>query len=131
MKNKTCSECRFLGSAKETGLCEKRQICLYPEERPVCSKFEQKVVTNGDKIRQMSNEELAELLTNPPCFICSKGDAGGECTDTWVKKNCKEAIIVRLNAPADVCVKQNENDDTQTDLCKVDDTESEGKDEVR
>ena len=62
---------------------------------------EQKVITNGDIIRQMSDEELAELLTNPPCFICSKGDAGGEYTDTWVKKNCKEAIIVRLNAPAE------------------------------
>ena len=30
-----------------------------------------------------------------------------------------------LNAPAD-CVKQNGNDDTQTDLCKADNTESEG-----
>lgn len=99
MENKTCGECKWFVLNSE-GRCRSNE----GEENAnndCCSFFEPKVITNGDVIRQMSDEELAELLTNPPCFICSKGDAGGECTDTWVKKNCKEAIIVRLNAPAE------------------------------
>jgi hypothetical protein len=35
-----------------------------------------------------------------------------------------DRFVARLNAPAD-CVKQNCNHDTQTDLCKADNTESE------
>ena len=53
MANKTCGECRYLGNAKKTGLCEKRQVCLYPDDRPTCRNFEQKVITNGDVIRQI------------------------------------------------------------------------------
>lgn len=91
MSSETCEECKhyFSCSAAYEGNC-------------VCDDFIAAVpLTYGDKVRQMSNEELAELLTNPPCFVCSKGDAAGECTDTWRKKDCKSAILERLNAPAE------------------------------
>ena len=39
-----------------------------------------------------------------------------------------DATMEYLNAPAD-CVKQNGNHDTQADLCKVDNTESEVSDD--
>ena len=103
MSNKTCGECRYYVS--ELKRCNMRKIiCNIQPTDTGCSCFERKPIpkpTNGDVIRQMSNEELAELLTNPPCFVCSKGDAAGECTDTWRKKDCKSAILERLNAPAE------------------------------
>jgi hypothetical protein len=43
-------------------------------------------------------------------------------------KTCADGVEAWLNAPAD-CVKQNGNHDTQADLCKADNTESEGEDE--
>lgn len=97
--DKACGECRFFES--------KEFICCHSGDETeayfnACSEFEPiPKPTNGDVIRQMSNEELAEFLTNPPCFVCSKGDAAGECTDTWRKKDCKSAILERLNAPAE------------------------------
>lgn len=92
MKTKTCGECKHCSSC-----CSWVKPDINANS---CEDFEPKTLTNGDKIRQMSDEELAELLTNPPCFICSKGDAGGECTDTWANKNCKEAILAKLKTEA-------------------------------
>lgn len=89
MENKTCVECRYLGSAKETGLCEKRKICLYPEELPACNCFEQKPkMTNGDKIRQMGDKELAHIFAYP-CppdkeARCCGGD-NEQCEACWLE----------------------------------------------
>lgn len=51
----------------------------------------------------------------PPLELCQKIPAD-EFLENW------------LNAPAD-CVKQNGKNDTQADLCKADNTESEMEDE--
>lgn len=87
MENKTCVACRYLGSAKETGLCEKRKICLYPEELPACNCFEQRPkMTNGDKIRQMSNEELANLFADacpPKMHKKCRGSLREDCFACW------------------------------------------------
>ena len=81
-----------------------------------CVCFSQKVITNGDKIRQMSNVELADLLD---CNCCS------EQKNDWCNHiSCKQGKLAWLNAPAD-CVKQTAENDTQTDLCKADDTQKE------
>jgi hypothetical protein len=93
---KTCGECRFFES-KEFICC--RSGDKVAEHLAACFDFEpvtEQKPTNGDKIRQMSDKELAELLTTPPCFMCSKGDAAGECTDTWREKDCKNAILIKL-----------------------------------
>jgi hypothetical protein len=93
MKTKTCGECLYY----DDPFCDYHEMQV-ARMRKSCDLFEpkEKPPTNGDKIRQMSDDELAELLTTPPCFMCSKGDASGECTDPWEKKNCKNAILIKL-----------------------------------
>lgn len=100
MKNKTCGECRHLECAKKIGFCQKMKYPLCPAEIPSCANFEQKIITNGDKIQQMSNEKLAELFaTLTDC---------GNCDDCPVKDYCTTeccdpipAWIAYLNAPAE------------------------------
>lgn len=88
MKNKTCGECRHLGSAKETGVCEKRKICLYPEELPACSNFAQKVITNGEKLWNSGYDSVITF------------------SKTWMEKfSCWAEAEDWLNAPADEEVK--------------------------
>lgn len=98
MENKTCVDCRFLGRAKETGLCGKRQICIYPEEERVCSEFEPKVITNGDRIRQMSNEELVEFMKDVAAGICEHcvRPENYDCSHL-----CHIGLLGWLNAPAE------------------------------
>ena len=128
MANKTCGECIHFDS--EISMC-----CLHDDHfvesyynTVACDKFEPvPKPTNGDKIRAMSNEELAiEFATITNC---------GNCDDCSVKDYCTTeccdpipAWIAYFNAPAD-CVKQNGNHDTQPNLSKADNTESEGEDE--
>jgi hypothetical protein len=65
-----------------------------------CDKFQSRIVTNGDKIRLMSNEELAiEFATITDC---------GNCDDCPVKDYCTTeccdpipAWIAYFNAPAE------------------------------
>jgi hypothetical protein len=58
MKNKTCGECR------------KHDIdCIIAKQAPACDFFEPKVITNGDRIRSMSDVELADILS-PRCEVC-------------------------------------------------------------
>lgn len=118
--SKTCGECRYFKNGKcyffhNTRVCaESIHPCWYFKPKP----------TNGDKIRGMSNEELAKTL--PICKLCAYY---GKClTDTDKIGQCYNGRLEYLNAPAD-CVKQNGNHHTQADLCKVDNTESGGEDE--
>ena len=91
MKNKTCGECRFFES--------KEFICCHSGDDTeahfiACLEFEPiPKPTNGDVIRQMSNEELAELIDNS-CKACAKDVT--EC-DT----ECVNGILAWLNAPAE------------------------------
>jgi hypothetical protein len=64
---------------------------VMPPMTRACSRFEPP--TNGDKIRQMSNEKLAELFDNS-CKVCAKDIV--EC-DT----DCIAGILAWLNAPAE------------------------------
>ena len=49
-------------------------------------------MTNGDKIRQMSNEELADIINFSPCLMCIK--TGERCHGEF---NCKEGIKAYLD----------------------------------
>jgi hypothetical protein len=77
----------------------------------------------------MDNEELKtygvfELGACPRFYKRLTCPKQGDCDVT----DMEACWLNWLNAPAD-CVKQNGNHDTQADLCKADNTESEGKDE--
>jgi hypothetical protein len=118
MTSKTCGECKHCANKKIIATCE--HIGIVTGDIPACSsKFEPKTITNGDVIRQMSNEELAVFFEKGMCHRCIyHGEYS--CNPSF----CKIGIKAWLNAPAD-CVKQNGNDDTQADLCKTDNTERE------
>jgi hypothetical protein len=98
MNNKTCGECKHYNDAMFH--CEKFD-CM-AEAFNTCEDFEQKVITNGDVIRQMSNEELATWgmydLGNCPTFeksqTCPKR---GECSASEVE----DCWLAWLNAPAE------------------------------
>ena len=67
-----------------------------------CSRFEPP--TNGDRIRQMSNEELAELFAlNCMCDTCPLKDVecvgDGETERTYA--HCYDKFNSYLNAPAE------------------------------
>lgn len=84
MQNKTCGECRFLESVQKMGICEKQGMPLCPSELPSCSKFEQKVVTNGEKIWNSGYDAV---------IIFAK---------TWMGKfSCWAEAEAWLNAPAE------------------------------
>ena len=133
MKNKTCGECRHLESIEPMGLCKTmvKPLCL--SKLPACSNFEQKVITNGDIIRQGGDEALIAYSDKIYCDVCAYCDVSDNafahchCPEG---KECEDGRLAWLNAPAD-CVKQNGVDDTQPDLRKADYTESEVEDDVR
>ena len=61
MKSKTCGECKHCEIDEITATCNLHCL-ICNSENSACKDFEPKVITNGDKIRSMSNEELATLL---------------------------------------------------------------------
>lgn len=124
-----CEECRY----------HKNNRCMlpcytinHPAENSACHRFEVKTPpTNGDVIRQGGDYALAHFKSEHRCNVCAYAapiDTAPACRRPEGKV-CFDGMLAWLNAPAD-CVKQNGNDDTQTDLCKADNTESEGEDEI-
>lgn len=59
MESKTCGECRYYVSNRHGGVCTLISDAMCNDDE-ACDNFEKP--TNGDKIRSMSNEELASLL---------------------------------------------------------------------
>ena len=108
-KSKTCLECRYLGDAKEPGLREKRQICTYPEEITACIHFEPiPPPTAGDKIRQLNNADLAEMLVYPVKPMNVNGNIYYEFTSCLLLGKSypmrDQAVFLtekRLNAPVE------------------------------
>ena len=75
MKNKTCGECRIYDHFHN--LCVIGGDIEPTETAKGC--FEPKIITNGDKIRQMTNSQLSKFLARiSNCNVCfpdnSKGD---------------------------------------------------------
>ena len=92
---KTCGECKHLN--KELAFCHKCGAKWIKETDGVNCKYFEKITppTNGDKIRQMSNEELAKLRVYHcppvPAEFC-KGTDTVKCVKCW---------LAWLNAPAE------------------------------
>lgn len=127
MKNKTCGDCRYY--EHPAGQCSKvieYNNCHITDK--ACEYFEPKQ-TNGDRIRQGGDDALidfADGIRRKMCYFCAFFK-DKSCVDKT--GDCWAGIRAWLNAPADVCVKQNGNHDTQPGLCVADNTESEGEDE--
>ena len=124
MKNKTCGECLYY----DAPFCDYHAMKV-ASTRKSCDLFDskEKPPTNGDVIRQGGNQALAEFKGKLSCEVCAY--ANTDCrAPAGRPSDCKSGVLAWLNAPAD-CVKQNGDHDTQTDLCKTDNTESEGEDE--
>ena len=82
-----------------------------------CEKFKPKVMTNGDRIRQMSNEELNNVIDCPY----------DGCIHSFEDYKCSDCRLEWLNAPA--CVAENGESAKQADLSCNSAKESEGEDE--
>lgn len=81
--NKTCGECKYYEHpAGQCSVVIEYNNCHTTDE--ACEYFEHKVFTNGDVIREMSNEEL----------LCS-------FEESWGKFFGREDFLAWLNAPAE------------------------------
>lgn len=74
-------------------LCVKFDDCPFRYDLDAqCSEFKQKPMTNADKVRQMNDEELAEVIKNPcdignhiPTEWCASRSCGYQCSLDWLK----------------------------------------------
>jgi hypothetical protein len=82
------------------------------EEQPIIKIFQQNdrcvpIRTNGDRIRQMTDEELAEMLLLSTCYFgCNKCKYHGKCNG----KSCTEAALEWLKQEVSEDAKMVEND---------------------
>ena len=95
MKDKTCKNCKHY--LAEMFHCQKNDVMA--EAHNTCEDFEPKIITNGDKIRQMSNKNLAIFLGDTVyCFTCPT--KGIPCFDK-PKDVCYQKWLDYLNAPSE------------------------------
>ena len=112
MSNKTCGDCKsFPGMGCYCPIIGR--FCDPNNEKP-CEFFEKpmgRIATNADHIRQMSNEELAELIV-PKVMFCDGCPVKCQEKDIpQLKENpfgadvvedvCKKRVEAWLNAPAE------------------------------
>lgn len=97
LSNKTCGECKHFYDYKN-----RRAPCVWSTPSDcACYDFELKVITNGDKIRQMSNEDLAERFgIHAMCDFCLAETADCQHGQANIKY-CKINWLNWLNAPAE------------------------------
>ena len=95
--NKTCGECKHYEVDEIAASCEKCCI-ICNDDAPACKHFKARVITNGDKIRQMNNKELAKVLSDgcPPL-----GGNSYKCKHPNPDFTCKDCWCDWLNAPAE------------------------------
>lgn len=101
-EDKTCGECKHYNDAMFH--CEKFD-CM-AEAHNTCEDFVAKAPpTNGDKIRQLSNEDLIKFKTRAFCFYCAYHvKEGGRFTENCDKPQgniCVDGLRAWLNAPAE------------------------------
>ena len=100
MSNKTCGDCRHFDG--RYNLCAvTSDFCTVEPDYSACDDFEQKPKpTNGDRVRKMSNRELAELLDEVNCFYCPYENKKNGMCNRPEGKTCIDGIEEWLNAPA-------------------------------
>lgn len=98
---KLCRECKNRG--KKSRCKYYTEISNYAEE---CKDFEEKKQTNADRIRSMSDEELAKLITSGEmCAICPFCQYYGT-KDCYMENegehmNCAQGIMKWLQSEAE------------------------------
>ena len=108
MANKSCGECRFLIPEYDR---HGRGKCYHTDNRHLpscgaCKAFVERYggnqPTNGDKIRQGGNRELAELIwAMRHCRLCIYHDPREIVCNRPGNKTCVDGIESWLNAPAE------------------------------
>lgn len=103
MSNKTCGDCKHYFRTDRYEFCNEfgGQTCEYREVTPNSYCFEPKLITNGDKIRQMSNAELARLDKCDCCIYFGGRFCEGVFCEKPGGKTCTDGREAWLNAPAE------------------------------
>jgi hypothetical protein len=96
MTNKTCGECRYFND--DFTLCLHWRYEDITNVSGVCNYFAP--LTNGDKIRQMSDEELKDVIFGNRCYYCAF-KTEDDCCSRPNSKDCPDGIEAWLNAPAE------------------------------
>lgn len=85
------------------GECERRWFCdIDPEE---CDQWPEPVpMTNGDRIRSMTDEELAAVLDGFGAYSVCDLVCGGKCyaiasLEKTASQKCREIILAKLQEP--------------------------------
>lgn len=96
--NKICGECRYF--SEDGGYCI--YWCDIKTNTEPCELFElPKKLTNGDRIRAMSDEELVMVIWKSLCGFCPHNGEGNYCNKMtaktcievgleWLKKEAKD-----------------------------------------
>lgn len=84
MEIKLCGDCKHCENKKTIATCQYAGIVSC--DANWCRNYERKAVTNGDKVRQMSNAELAECFgfPCPPKVKKSCRPFNEECVNCWL-----------------------------------------------
>jgi hypothetical protein len=105
MSNKTCGVCKHCANQKIIATC--KHIGIVTGDIPACSKFEQRVITNGDVIRQDGNKAIAKFAYKTArthiCGVCafSTIEQGRYVCTAKDGLSCVDGIEAYLNAPAE------------------------------
>lgn len=109
MNNKTCGECKYFNRDYSACGANKHVLVSRCEYREACDIFDEKPKpTVGDKIRQMNNTDLAEMLVYPVKPVNINGNMYYEFTSCLLIGKSypmhEQAVFLterRLNAPAE------------------------------
>lgn len=78
-----CSKCTH------ENYCDMAQFGVHEPPITACFKFKKKLLTNADRVRAMSDEELASFIHDRSCAYCPMDDCDG-----------------RMNVGRDACYKR-------------------------
>lgn len=101
---KTCGTCKHCTDKKVIATCKHVGITTGDVPGNNCKWFEQKKITNGDKIIAGGMRAIAEFQQHLSCTNCvyfSVEMAGYEFCHKPDDKTCTDGIEAWLNAPAD------------------------------
>lgn len=87
-QNGTCETCRHHGVDDDFGLCD---VCI----RPAWAKDNYEPLTNAERIRRMTDKELAVVLNRGP-IMCERQDGDCESREGF---DCRECLLRWLRDP--------------------------------
>lgn len=77
--------------------CENTDLCIEcPHFAGAGGEYREAPMTNADRIRAMSDEELASLIMGIPDYPCDEKIPAGECDE-----KCEKCILEWLQQPAE------------------------------